>query len=271
MRWRAVLTAIGCAGLLAAPTLQAQWITYPTPNVPRKADGTPNLDARAPRTRDGHPDLSGMWQPEQNIPCPKDGCPDNPMGQQFLDLGWGLPGGLPYRPETAALVKQRSASNGKDDPTSRCLPGGIVKMHTGPFFNKIVQTPSELIVLNEREVTYRQIFTDGRPLPEDPQPTWKGYSVGHWEGDTLVVASNGFRDGIWLDRKGSPLSEGATMVERISRPTYGRMRVQITITDLKSYTAPFTVTLNEFVVLDKELIDFVCLENNKDEAHLVGM
>jgi hypothetical protein len=271
MRWRAAITALCGALFFVSHTTEAQWITYPTAGVPRKADGKPNLDAKTPRTRDGHPDLSGMWQPEQNIPCPPDGCPDNPMGQQFLDIGWGVQGGLPYQPWAAALTKERAAQNGKDDPTSRCLPGGIIKMHTGPFFNKIIQTPGELVILNEREVTYRQIFTDGRPLPEDPQPTWKGYSIGHWEGDTLVVESNGFRDGIWLDRKGSPLSEGATMTERFRRLTYGHMQVQITVTDPKTYTAPWTVTLNEFVVLDKELIDFVCLENNKDEAHSVGM
>ena len=202
------------------------------------------------------PDLSGIWkvdsaQPNENL----------------------LPNGeVPMQPWAAELYRHRVATMGFERPGTRCMPHGAPDAVTVPNLPfKIVQTPSELIVLNEREVTYRQIFTDGRPLPEDPQPTWKGYSVGHWEGDTLVVTSNGFRDGIWLDRKGSPLSEGATMVERITRPTYGQMRVQITITDLKAYTAPFTVTLNEFIVLDKELIDFVCLENNKDEAHLVGM
>lgn len=270
-RPRPLLVALLVGLLMTAVTPRAQWIDYPTAGVPTKADGTPNLDAPAPRTPDGKPDLSGVWEPEKNLPCPPDGCPDNPMSRQFLDIGWNVTAGLPYRPETAALVKARSSANGKDDPTSACLPGSIVKMHTGPFFNKYIQTPGLLAILNEREVTYRQIFTDGRPLPDDPQPTWKGYSVGTWEGDTLVVRSNGFRDGIWLDRKGSPLGEGATMVERFRRLTYGRLQIEITVDDPKNYTRPWTVTLNDFFALNTELMDFVCLENNKDAAHMVGM
>jgi hypothetical protein len=268
---RAVAATLLAGLLMATSALRAQWIDYPTAGVPRKADGTPNLDAPAPRTPDGKPDLSGVWEPERNLPCPPDGCPDNPMGRQFLDIGWNVPGGLPYRPEAAALVKARSDVNGKDDPTSACLPGSIIKMHTGPFFNKYIQTPGLLVILNEREVTYRQIFTDGRPLPEDPQPTWKGYSIGSWEGDTLVVRSNGFRDGIWLDRKGSPLSEGATMIERFHRPNFGRLQIDITVDDPANYTRPWTIHLNDHFALDTELMDFVCLENNKDAAHMVGM
>lgn len=257
--------------LMAPAPCAAQWLDYPTPGLPKSADGSPNLNAPVPRTPDGKPDLSGIWRPDRNQKCPPDGCPDNQMSEQFLDLGWGLKGGLPYQPWAAALVKERSEQNGKDDPTSNCYPGGIVRLHTYPTFSKIVQTPGLIVILSEREVTYRQIFMDGRPLPSDPLPTWKGYSVGRWEGDTLVVESNGFRsEGIWLDRKGSPLTDAARITERFRRVNYGRMEVQVTINDPKAYTAPFTVTLNEYLAPNTELLDFVCLENNTDAPHVLG-
>lgn len=256
--------------LIAAP-LAAQWIDYPRTPVPKNADGSPNLNAPAPRTADGRPDLTGVWRPDRNQVCPPDGCPDNQMSEQFLDIGFGLKGGVPYQPWAAALVKERTEQKGKDDPTSNCLPGGIVRLHTYPTFNKIVQTPRLLVILSEREVTYRQIFIDGRPLPTDPLPTWKGYSVGRWEGDTLVVESTGFRsEDIWLDRKGSPLTDAARITERIRRVNFGRMETQVTINDPKAYTAPFTVTLNEYLAPDSELLDFVCLENNTDAPHVIG-
>jgi hypothetical protein len=264
---RAALAAL----LLAPASLAAQWLDHPTPGVPKNADGSPNLNAAAPRAADGKPDLGGVWRPERNQKCPPDGCPDNQMSEQFLDLGWGLKGGLPYQPWAAALVKERSEQNGKDDPTSHCFPGGIVRLHTYPTFNKIIQTPGLIVILSEREVTYRQIFMDGRSLPIDPLPTWKGYSVGHWDKDTLVVESKGFRnDGIWLDRKGSPLTDAATITEQFRRVSYGRMEVQVTVNDPKAYTAPFTVTLTEFISPNTELLDFVCLENNTDAPHLIG-
>jgi hypothetical protein len=264
--------ALALAGLVVlAASVEAQWLNYPAAEVPKNADGSPNLNAPAPRTPDGKPNLAGVWRPERNQKCPPDGCPDNQMSEQFLDLGWGLKGGLPYQPWAAALVKERMEQNGKDDPTSHCFPGGIVRLHTYPAFNKIIQVPNLIVILSEREVTYRQIFMDGRSLPVNPLPTWKGYSVGRWDGDTLVVDSNGFRsDGIWLDRKGSPLTEAATITERFRRVNYGRMDVQVTVNDPKAYTAPFTVTLNEYIAPDTELLDFVCLENNKDAPHLIG-
>jgi hypothetical protein len=271
-RVRAALTSAALAAVLLAPApLGAQWLDYPTAGVPKNADGSPNLNARVSRTTDGKPDLSGIWRPERNQVCPPDGCPDNQMSEQFLDIGWGVKGGIPYQPWAAALVKARSEQFGKDDPTSNCFPGGIVRLHTYPAFNKIIQTPGVIVILSEREVTYRQIFMDGRPLPANPLPTWKGYSIGHWEGDTLVVESTGFRnEGIWLDRKGSPLTDAATITERFRRMNYGRMEVQVTVNDPKAYTAPWTVTLNEFIAPNTELLDFVCLENNTDAPHLVG-
>jgi hypothetical protein len=256
--------------LSACAPLPAQWLNYPTAGVPKTPGGSPNLKAPAPRTLDGKPDFSGLWEPEINKPCPPDGCPDGLAGQEFFDIGWSLKGGLPYQPWARELVKERTIQNGKDDPNTRCLPVGVIKMHTHPLLRKIAQVPGLILILNEREAMYRQIFTDGRPLPVDPQPSFNGYSTGKWEGDTLVVQSNGFRDGLWLDRNGSPLTEAARMTERFHRVDYGHLEIQLTVDDPKAYTAPWTVKLNQFIVLNSELMDYFCMEDEKDLAHLVG-
>jgi hypothetical protein len=254
----------------AAPPLAAQWLKHPTPGVPKTAAGTPRLDAPAPKSADGKPDLSGIWIPLDNRPCPAEGCADMRVGQQFVDMGWGIPGGLPYQPWAAALTKQRTAELRLNDPNSQCLPIGIVRMHTTPLYRKIVQTPGLAIILSERQVWYRQIFTDGRSLPPDPVPTWNGYSVGKWEGDTLVVQSGGFREGMWLDANGSPLTDAAKITERFHRTNYGTLDITITVDDPKAYTAPWTTTIRHQIALDTELIDYVCQENEKDMRHLVG-
>jgi hypothetical protein len=160
--------------------------------------------------------------------------------------------------------------NGKDDPVSRCLPGGIVKLHTTPQLRKIVQVPGVLITLNEMDATYRQIFTDGRRLPEVGITSFKGYSSGAWQGDTLVVETTGFPDGIWLDRSGSPLTDAARITERFRRVNFGRMEIEVTVHDPKAYTRPWTFRLIHKIVLDTELIDYICVENEKDLPHLVG-
>jgi hypothetical protein len=266
----ATLTAVVAVLVMTSAPARAQWVKYPSPGVPRTAAGAPNLSAPAPRTANGKPDLSGIWITEDNRPCPAEGCADMKVGQQFVDIGWGLKGGLPYQPWAAALSKQRTAELRLNDPNSQCMPTGIVRMHTTPLYRKMVQTPGLLIILNERQVWYRQIFTDGRPLPPDPQPTWNGYSAGRWDGDTLVVQSNGFRDGLWLDSNGSPMTEGAKITERFHRPNFGTLDITITVDDPKAYTAPWTTTIRQLIALDTELLDYVCQENEKDVQHLIG-
>ncbi len=246
----------------------AQWVHYPTPGIPRLANGAVNLNAPAPRTVEGKPDLSGIWVDEENRPCPPYNCDDMLTPQEFWDIGWALKGALPYQPWAAALVKERGETRGRGDPTSHCLPGGPVKLHTDPLFRKIVQTPALLVILNERNAMYRQIFLDGRPLPRDPQPSWNGYSTGRWEGDVLVVTTSGFRDGLWLDRKGSPLTEAGRITERFRRVTFGNLEIEMTIDDPKAYTAPWTVTLHQNLKPDTDLIDYICLENEKDQRHI---
>ena len=172
--------------LLAGPSLHAQWLKYPTPGAPRTADGRPNLSAPAPRAADGKPDLSGIWQ-LQARPCPPGGCGDYPAGPEFIDFGARLKGGLPYQPWAAALAKERTEQLGRDDPVGFCKPSGALRLLTFPPFRKFLQLPGLFVILSERDVTYRQVFLDGRPLPDDPTPAWNGYSIGRWEGDALVV------------------------------------------------------------------------------------
>lgn len=257
--------------LTMGATIHAQWLNYPTKGVPRAADGKPNLAASAPRAGDGKPDLSGIWQLEPSESCPPAGCQvDYPVGDEFRNLGAKLRGGLPYQPWAAALVKERTEQLGKDDPVGYCKPGGAVRILTYPPYRKIVQLPDLVIILSERDVTYRQIFTDGRPLPADPLPTFNGYSVGRWDGDTLVVETNGLREGTWLDRNGSPISDVAKMTERFRRVNYGRLEIDLTIDDAKVYAKPWTVTLAQRIVLDTELMDYHCNDNEKAAGHMVG-
>jgi hypothetical protein len=260
------LVCILCGSL----PLFAQWLNHPTPGVPRTPDGKPNLSAPAPRTADGKPDLSGIWAWENNRPCPPGGCPDAVIGQEFANIGWSLKEGLPYQPWAADAVKTRRANNAKDDPQSRCLPRGALRLHTDGLLKKYVQTPGVLVILNERNANFRQIFTDGRPLPADTNPSFNGYSTGKWDGDTLVVQTIGFRDDLWLDSGGSPLTDAAKVTERFRRPNFGTLEIEITVDDPKAYTKPWTVKLTQPLVVDTELLDYMCYENEKDFVHFVG-
>jgi hypothetical protein len=270
-RWSTGSTVLALAAVMVAlAPLHAQWLKYPTPGVPKKSDGSPNLSAPAPRTADGRPDLSGVWDIDHNRPCPPEGCADMEVGQEFVDFGWGLKGGLPLQPWAADLKQKRMEEYGKDDPASHCLPGGLAKNHTTPLLRKIVQTPGLLVILYERNATFRQIFLDGRPLPEINLPSANGYSSGKWEGDTLVVQSAGFTDGLWLDRNGSPMTDAAAVTERFRRVNFGRLEIEVTVSDSKAYKNPWTVKLTHLLVPDTDLVDYICLENERDIPHLVG-
>jgi hypothetical protein len=247
----------------------AQWLTYPTPGIPRTPDGKPNLSAPAPRMANGKPDFSGLWEMARNRPCPLEGCADQQPSQEFLNIGWSLKEGLPYRPWSAALVKTRTPESRVNDPLSHCLPLGPVRLHTFVGFKKITQSPGLLAILYEYNGSYRQIMTDGRPLPVDPNPSWNGYSTGKWEGDTLVVETAGFRDDLWLDISGTPSSDAMRITERFRRVNYGNLEIELTVDDLKTYTKPWTVKLNQTLKLDTDLLDYICLENEKDIKHLV--
>lgn len=250
-------------GFVSGLPLTAQWINYPTLGVPRTLDGKPNLSAACPRTPGGRPDLSGMWvlQAQRTGPANLPGC--EPAAPEFMNIAASINGGLPYQTWAADLVSKRRAEQRINDPLSHCLPIGIIRLHTIPIYKKVVQVPGLLVLINEYNTSYRQIFTDGRPLPVDPNPSWNGYSSGKWEGDTLVVKSAGFRDGLWLDNTGNPLTEAATITERFRRPNFGNLEIEITVDDPKAYTKPWSVKLNQTIKLDSDLVDLICNETRR--------
>ena len=270
---RLVFTTVGFAFSLSP--VAAQWLDYPTLGVPRTPDGKPNLSAPTPRTADGKPDLSGLWEMERKDLIGEGssaiGLGDEPISREFGNIGTRLPGGLPYQPWAAQLVRSRTSGKGNpDDPLSNGLPVGPVRLHTYAALRKMIQIPGLLVILNELNASYRQIFTDGRPLPSDPNPAWNGYSTGKWDGDVLVVQTSGFRDGTWLDARGDPLTEAATITERFHRVNFGRLEIEITVDDPKAYTKPWTITLHQEIRLNTDLLDKIMNENEKDLRHLIA-
>jgi len=262
-------TLAGVALLVAtlSSTLLAQWPNHPDPSVPRTKAGEPDLDAPAPRTPDGKPDLSGLWQGQNALPgrggAPA-AAPDAPPLAGFRDVGQNIKGGLPLTPLGQEILKKRVADNSKDNPEAWCLPMGIVQFHTQGAPRKFVQTPKLLVILYEASSGIRQIFLDGRKAPTgDPQPWYYGYSSGRWEGDTLVVETTHMREDGWLDIIGSPLTEAATLTERIRRTSYGQMTIDVTVNDPKAYTKPWTVRVNQRIMPEQEIIEFICEENQR--------
>jgi hypothetical protein len=233
---------------LASLSLQAQWIDQKAAGIPRTADGKPNLTAAARKTPDGKADLSGLW-----ILAPAVG-----------GLSGLKPSEIPASPR--ALFQQREENLGSDSPGTQCLPFGFIT--AGGAMIKIIQTPGLIVMLTE-DLEYRQIFTDGRELPKDPNPAWMGYSVGHWDGDTLVVESTGYNERTWLEN-GYPHSENLRLTERIRRSDFGHLIIDATWSDPKLYEKPWTTKVNGLLTPDTELLEYVCAENEKDRVHLVG-
>jgi hypothetical protein len=241
-----------------ASTAQAQWPNVTDFTIPRLADGRPNLAAPAPRLPNGRPDLSGVWVMRATQ---GPGFLGLPFGPEFMNIGAGIDGGLPYRPWAAAHVTETRAHDRIRDPLTHCLPIGPVRMHTITFYREIVQLSEKIILLNEYNTTYRQIFLDGRPLPENPVPTLNGYSTARSENDTLIVETRGLRDGaIAADGFGSPLTAAAKITERFRRVTVGELQIELTVDDQKAYTKPWTVTLVQHLAPDLELAEAVCAE-----------
>lgn len=238
--------------LLSAP-LTAQWVNLPTPGIPRTAKGKANLTAPAPRTADGKPDLTGLWQ--------------RISPKYYENIAADLkPGDVP--PWAEALVQSRKENLHKEHMSLQCLPWGPSYSTSGRMA-KIIQTPGVILLLDDA-LTYRQIFMDGRKLEADPNPSWMGYSVGHWDGGTLVVESNGYNDRTWLDRDGHPHSEALRMTERYRRRDFGHMDIEVTLSDPKVYPRPWTVALTAELVTDTELLEAVCNESSAGHEHWVG-
>jgi len=267
-RVRALRTAIATVALAACPALaSAQWLDYRTPGIPRVASGAPDLSAPAPRTPDGKPDFSGMWF--ANVPA-KDYCreadciQEERMAREQINLGIKLEGGLPYTEWSKEQMVERGANGGREDPHTYCKPPNFPRAWTLPQYIKIVQTPGLMVMLHEFNAAYREVFLDGRPLPEDPNPTWNGYSTGHWDGDTLVIETNGIRGDMWLDIQGSPVTESARVTERLTRVNFGIMRVEIAVNDPKAYTRPWSVTIEMAVQVDTTMLEEICLDDEQD-------
>jgi hypothetical protein len=235
----------------------AQWDPHPSKNVPRTPDGKVDLKAPPRRTADGKIDLSGVWTPTSV--------------KYLLNLAADLkPGELPLQPSAARVYEERIETNGKDHPGVRCLPSGIPEKLSVPDGVKIVQTPDVTLFLWDSRTIFRQVFTDGRSFPKDPQPTWMGYSIGHWEGETFVIETIGQNGKTWLDMRGLPGTESLRVVERYTRPTIGRINIDVTIDDPKAYTRSWDVHLTWELMPDLELFESVCEENSKDLEHMVG-
>jgi hypothetical protein len=293
---RAIAIAVVCSVSVAA-----QWPKHEEAGVPRDANGRPRLDAPPPRAADGKPDLSGVWRRTDRDPPPaalagllgrgdqaagrggrgspapvaaepaKQLDPNSPPVAAFWDIGTNIPGGLPLTAWAAELKKQRMATNSVNNPDANCLPLGIHPLHTHPDPRQIIQTSKLVAIAWEANYGLRFIHTDGRKLPPlgEPQPWWYGYSAGRWEGDTLVVETNNVRgaemgafDG-WLDVNGSPHSTDVKFTERFRRPAFGKLEIDLTIEDPKAYTKPFTVRINQQLMADNELIEFICNENQQ--------
>ena len=256
---------VGClvACVLLAGSAAAQWVTVKLPRTPRTADGKPNLTAPTPRTPDGKPDFSGIWR---RVASNKK---DNEDGN-FNLLDW-MPDGAQIRmkPDAEQLyLHRRNVLKGGGRPSQECLPHSIPdSMLPGVMF-KIVQSADETIILFEEFNHFRQIFTDGRALPVDPQPAWWGYSIGRWDGNTFVVTTSGFNDRSWLDDTGHPHSEALKTTERFRRIDFGHMEMQVTLEDPDTYLAPFTATVRFDLQADTELLENIC-ENEKDSEHIV--
>jgi hypothetical protein len=231
-------------------SIAAQWLKYPTPDIPRTADGKPDLSAPTPRSATGKPVLAGLWRPAPGL-----------VG----DMTRGMKSGetVPFQPWAEALFKERRANNSRDDPTASCVVGGVPRSDFVGYPFKILERPEMVVIMYEAVHSYRQIFTDGRKLPTDPNPAWFGYSVGRWDGDVFVVESSGFNDNVWLDNAGRPATEQLKVTERFVRKNFGQMEIQVTIDDPKAYTKPWSVTQQLAFQADTELLEYICNENNK--------
>jgi hypothetical protein len=243
--------------VLLSATLGAQWLSLRTPGIPRTTEGKPNLAAPAPRTPDRKPDLSGLWRPEQN--------------PYRFDVIQDLKDESLFRPEAQTIFRERVADFRRQDPVTHCLPGGMLENFTGGAVQlyRIIQSTAVIAIIYESGF-HRQVFMDGRELPKDPNPSWMGYSVGHWDGDTLVVESAGFNDRTWLDRVGHPHSEELRVNETFRRSDFGHMQYRIAYTDPKMLTRPLSIPLAVTYAADTEMLETVCNENNRDIDHLAG-
>jgi hypothetical protein len=251
--------------LALAPAANAQWPARTVPNVPRNADGTVNLSAPVPRTSHGTPDLAGLWMPVPDPNGKPEGVENAVFPRYLINVTKDLedPAGLLVS-AAEARYRKRLATEGVEDPIAHCQPPGSSRIFSLPRPTKIIETPGVMLLLHEHDTTYRQVFTDGRPLPDEPFPTWMGYSIGRWDGDTFVVTTIGLTDRIWLDVQGHPQTEALVMTERFRRIDNGHMDIEVTYDDPGTFKTPLTITHKLRLLPDQEMIEYFCSDNEKD-------
>jgi hypothetical protein len=252
----------------------AQWEKRLDNSVPRTPDGKPNLAAKTPTSREGKPDLSGVWRSDTDpAGFPKgvqtvESITGLNAPRYFVDVTADLkPAEVPFQPAAAAAFVQRLQNQGKDDPAAHCKPTGVPAVANLPIPFKIVQTPGLIVILYEDGSVFRQVFLDSRKTVADPQPRWMGYSTGRWDGDTLVVNTVGFTDKSWLDRLGHTHSDAMRVTERFRRRDFGHLEIEVTIDDPKTYTKPIKYVQKATIVPDEDLLEYFCTENEKDVQH----
>lgn len=264
-------TVLCIACFLSLPAVaRSQWPARTIPDLPRNADGTVRLTAPAPRTDRGTPDLSGLWIPEPDPNGTPEGVEHTVFPRYLMNVTQdvGNTSGV-LVPAAESLSRARLAADSVDDPIAHCQPPGSPRILSLPKPTKIVETPGLMLLLHEHDTTYRQIFTDGRPLPEDPFPTWMGYSIGRWDHDTFVVTTSGVTDRSWLDVAGHPHTEALIMTERFRRIDVGHMDIEVTYMDPGTFKTPLTITRKLRLLPDQEMIEFFCSDNEKDQQRYV--
>jgi len=266
---RAFFSAALLVGL--ASTANAQWPSRPTPGLPRTPDGKPDLAAPAPRTSRGTPDLSGLWASEPDPQGKPEGVENAVFPRYLMNVMQDVKDANEVlTPAAAELYRERLANDSVDDPIAHCQPPGAPRIFSFSRPTKIVETPGLVLLLHEQDTSYRQIFTDGRPLPDDPFPNWMGYSVGAWDGDTFVVTTVGLTDRSWLDVTGHPHTEALRLVERFRRVDAGHLVIEVTYTDPGTFRTPLIIRQKLRLLPDSEIIESFCTDNEKDRWHYVG-
>ena len=264
--------------LIAAPfSSNAQWAIYRDPTTPRTKDGKPNLSAPAPRVN-GRPELSGIWQAESAsvgeirqflLPGDINGLGEDLPSKYFFNFFADVPlGQEPFQPAAAASFRKMAQKRGK--PPTLCPPPTLPLADLLPVPYKIVQTPRTMLFLYEADSVFRQVFADGRKLPDDPQPSWLGYSIGKWMGDSFTAETVGFNDKGPLDAFGHPHSESLRLTESFRRRDFGHLEATITIDDPKTYVKPVAIRVGFRLVPDTELLESFCSEGEKDLVHFPG-
>ena len=267
--WSLLWIVVTC--VVADVSMRAQWLNQPMAGAPRTPDGKINMTGPVPKVN-GKPDLSGIWQVQGDARAPNGlfGLGESLNSRYFRDiLSDFKPEERPLTPLGVERLRQHTQP-GAFNPTLNCLPDGVPHGDLLPEPFKIMHTPGVIVMLYEVETTFRQIFIDGRKLPADMSPTWQGYSVGRWDGDTLVIDSAGFNDRSWLDARGTPRSTDMRIEERFRRRDYGHIDLTVTITDPQIFTKPITFSVVEELLPDTDLLEHYCVENERDDAHMPG-